>query len=621
MSEKSTNLFHQFLPPSYEEWVEATIESLKGRPFSKLTSQTVEDIAIRPFYTQKDIANLPHLASHPGQPPYQRGSQTNPRPWFIAQHLPYATPQQFNRALRDDMHRGQTAVLLDLSSTAINDLPDLTTALDGIVFSAAPIFIAGKPSILQQLTQFIAQNSQLLNELQGGLFNDPLAKLVRHGSAPLEHLYEESAKWVAWANDEAPDFTTMAVNTAVYHSGGANGVQELAFALATAVHHIRTLQKQGLDINQIGKQLRFIFAIGGDFFMEIAKLRAARLLWTQVVEAFGGDVTAQQMKIHGETAVFNKSRLDPYINMLRTSTETLAAAVGGVDSLTVVPFNQPFTTEADEFSRRISRNQQIILQEEADLSQLIDPAGGSYYVEWLTDQLAQKAWALFQEIEKQGGMLAALKAGLAQKWVEETAVARATNLAKRKDVLVGVNQYPDVGAANSNRCSVFNEQSPVSSLQVTPIKPIRLAEPFEALRDWADKYVQANGRSPQIFLANMGSLGQHKARADFVHSFFEVGGFEMISSDGFETVEDAAKGVLDSGVTAVVICSTDDSYPEIVPPLVQSIKSQQPEVVVMLAGYPKEQIEAHKIAGIDAFIHLGANCLALNQWLQSKTER
>lgn len=618
MSKQSAPLFAEFSPPSYEEWVEATIKSLKGRPLSTLTSQTVEGIEIRPFYSQADIANLTYLSSQPGQPPYQRGTKRQAQPWFITQTLPYATPQQFNHALLDDLRRGQTAVYLNPNITKMNHLPDLSTALAGIDFATAPIFIGGGQAslpLVPLLAEHLQQTGQPLTAVQGGLFHDPLAELARNGGTAADDLYEASAKLMGWGAENVPTFTMLAVDTAVYHNGGANGVQELAFALATGVTHIRSLQKHGFDIGQIASQLRFIFAIGGDFFMEIAKLRAARLLWAQVIAAFGGDATAQKMQIHGETGTTNKSRLDPHVNMLRTSAETFAASVGGADTITTTSFNQSFATEPDEFAQRIARNQQIILQEEVSLSQLIDPVGGSYFVEWLTDQLAQKAWTLFQDIEQQGGMLAALKSGTAQKMVAETAVSRATALAKRKDVLVGVNRYANVG----EQFSVNSEQSPVSSLQVTPIKPIRLAEPFERLREWANDYAKGKGHPPHIFLANMGSLRQHKAHADFVRGFFEVGGFEMIDSQGFDSVEAAAKAVLDCGETAVVICSSDETYPDIVPPLVQKITLQQPEAVIMLAGYPKEH-QAYKTAGIDAFIHLGADCLALNRWLQEQIE-
>ncbi|MAU00236.1 MAG: methylmalonyl-CoA mutase [Anaerolineaceae bacterium] len=623
-SEPSDPLFAEFTPPSYEEWVEATVQTLKGRPFAHLSTQTAEGIEIRPFYTTTDSPNNP---GRPGQPPYRRGPNAQgyvSRPWLIAQPIPAETPQQFNRTLLADLKRGQTAVYLQPDCPPVESVDDLATALDSVLFAAAPILLAGKPTILSLLKQLIDQTGQPLGDLQGGLLYDPLAALVQQGSTPLDDAYQAAADQMRWAVENAPRFTTLAVDTAVYHNGGANAVQELAFALATGVQHIRALQAHGLTLDDIAGQLRFVFAIGGDFFMEIGKLRAARQLWTQVIAAFGGDAAAQKMKIHTETGTANKSRLDPYVNMLRTTTETFAAAVGCVDSLLTRPFSHPFTAEPDAFARRIARNQQLILQEEANLTQLIDPAGGAYYAEWLTDQLGQAAWKLFQEIEANGGMVSALQAGLPQKWVTDTAAARAARLAKKQDVLVGVNQYANVGEPLSvidDRYSAITEQTSAAAIQITPLKPIRLAEPFEALRDWAEQFARENGRRPQIFLANMGPLRQHKTRADFARSFFEVGGFELIDSEGFDSPEAAASAALESGAKAVVICSTDETYPEIVRPLLQSIKTQQPDIVVILAGYPKDQIEAHKAAGIDAFIHLGADCLALNQWLQKQIGR
>ncbi len=627
MSEQTQPLFAEFSLPSYEAWVAATVKSLKGRPFESLVSQTEEGIVIRPFYT---AADAPAHAPSPGQPPYRRGAQDagtlNP-PWLIAQRLPCATPEQFNQALLADLRRGQTAVYLDTRQPTVETLADLNAALQGVVLAAAPVFLVGQPAVFSLLAQLLEQTNQSPADLQGGLLYDPLAELANQGRALLEVRYEEVADWVRWAGDHAPEFTTLAVDTAVYHEGGAHAVQELAFALATGVYHIRQLQALGLAISQIASQLRFVFAIGGDFFMEIAKLRAARALWAQVIEGFGGEAQAQKMKIHGETAVRNKSRLDPYVNMLRTTTEAFAAAVGGVDSLLTVPFNQPLSDEPDEFARRIARNQQLILQEEVHLTRFIDPVGGAYYAEWLTDQLAKRAWSLFQEIEAAGGMLAALQAELPQQWVAETAAARAAKLAKRKEVMVGVNQYADVGerlsvsgerySVSGKQTSESSKQSHVSSLQ-SAISPIRLSEPFEALRNWASRYEMENGRRPQIFLANMGPLRQYKARADFTRGFFAVGGFEMIDEGGFDSPETAANAALKSEAKAVVICSTDETYPELVSPLVQGIKTQQPGAIVILAGYPKEQIEAHKAAGINAFIHLGADCLATNQWLQTK---
>jgi methylmalonyl-CoA mutase len=417
--------------------------------------------------------------------------------------------------------------------------------------------------------------------------------------------------------------------------------------------------------------MRFTFALGSRFFMEVAKLRAARLLWAQVVKAFGGDDDAQKMHLHVRSATFNKTRVDPYVNMLRTTIEGFAGAVGGIDSMDLAPFDMVIGPP-DEFSRRVARNQQLILQHEAHLTRVIDPAGGSYFVEMLTDRLARDAWAEFQRIEASGGMAQALQQGIPQQAVAEVAAQRAANIAQRHDIMVGINRYPhrhDQRAVDATdytslteeraeairvyRASVqphygldnlkaekavalmdtviaaFKGKSTLGevmaalrddekTVQVQPVKRERGAALFEALRANADAYTRQHGHPPQIFLANMGPLKQHKARADFAQGFFQVGGFEVLNPSGFETSQAAAQAALESGAPALVICSTDTTYPEIVPPLVKAIKSGQPETVVILAGYPEDQIDAHRDAGVDEFIHLRANCYEVNHWLQQR---
>jgi methylmalonyl-CoA mutase len=315
------------------------------------------------------------------------------------------------------------------------------------------------------------------------------------------------------------------------------------------------------------------------------------------------------MNIHTCTSAINKTVYDPYVNMLRTTIEAFAGAAGGTDSMQVAPFDAPFR-QPDEFSRRIARNQQLILQHEVGLSRTIDPAGGSYYVEYLTDWLARQAWTLFQEVEKQGGMFKALQAGFVQDQVAAVAAQRLTNLERRKDVMVGVNMYPNL--AEESPTFVYDDNQPNDKL-IIPL--LRLAASYEKLRHNASAYRQRTGTTPRIFLANLGS---YRARADFTTGFFEVGGFEIINNGRFNSPEEAAQAALDSDAPVVVICSTDDNYPQIVPPLVSTIKAQKPDVVVILAGYPQDQIDAHRAAGIDEFIYIRANCYEMNRWLQQR---
>ena len=433
---------------------------------------------------------------------------------------------------------------------------------------------------------------------------DPLAKLVRGTLEPaIENAFDEMAM-----------ADKIAVSTRVYHNAGGNAVQELAFAIATGVEYLRKCEARGVSINDTAKKITFGFAIGADFFMGIAKLRAARLLWARVVAASGGDAEAQKMNIFASTSLWNKSKLDPYVNMLRNTTEAFSAVAGGADSLYVGPFDEVVRTP-DEFSERIARNTQIILAEECHFDHVADPAGGSYYVEALTSQVANAAWAIFQQIEKAGGMTKALEAGIPQKQVKAVAAKKAEAVAQRRLSLVGVNVYANATeqplegskAPCGCHCGGHSEAAPtVETLEIS-----RGAEPFEKLRNT----VSASAKK-KVFLANMGPLRQFKARADFSTGFFQPGGYEVLENLGFKTVDEAAAAAKASGAQVAVICSTDDTYPEIVPALVPQLKAAG--FFVVLAGYPTDHIDAFKAAGVDEFIHLRANCFQVLSGIATK---
>ena len=697
--------FDEFSPPTHDEWQQAVLDTLGGKSFDRLVTATYEGIPLQPMYRREDVAGLAAAQTVPGAPPYVRGIQAAGNltgPWAVAQELAYGTPERFNQALRFDLEHGQTTInlLLDGPTRAGKDpdsaqpgevgrggvslasVEDVAAALNGVDPAVTPISVrAGTVALplLALLAAYMRRAGRTEAALRGCLEDDPLGVLAHEGALPLSlgRAYDEMAQLTLWAERHAPELQTVAIHTYPYHNAGANAVQELAFALATGVAYLRALTRRGVEINTAARHMRFDFAIGGAFFMEIAKLRAARLLWAQVVAAFGGDEDAQRMRQHGRTARRNKTTVDPYINMLRVTTEGLAAAVGGVASLHVAPYDEA-ARPPDDFSRRIARNAQIILQEEAHLAAVIDPAGGSYAVEALTDRLARDAWALFQDVEHKGGMAEALKDGFAQAQIAPVAARQAANLASRRDVLVGANQFansqePAPPADGTDYAALYHERaaqmaryrthdddpathiaalerlgemlaaSPDTMVEtaiaaasagatlgeltrtlrlndsarpiIVPLPLARAAEPFEILRAKADAYAAAHGQRPRVFLANLGPPRQHKARADFAQGFFEVGGFQVITNNGFPDIDKAAAAALASGAPAVVICSTDETYPEIVPPLVKAIRHKSHDTTIILAGRPAEQIDAHRKAGVDEFIFFGADCVALNEWL------
>ncbi len=665
-------LFDQFDAPSFETWREATVTSLNGLPFEKLITRTYEGIDLQPLYRAEDVADLSHVNTLPGRPPFVRGADAAgylQQPWAIAQEISAPTPAEFNRQLLHDLNRGQDAINLGIDADGhrgvpVEDAAAMAEALASVDLTAVPIILRAGVDALPAAALLLVSRASAGNALRGAVVNDPLGELASAGALPavLDALYDEMAALTLWAETHAPALHTISVQAERYQDAGADAVTELAVALATGVAYLRAMLVRGLTIDAAAARMTFGFGLGSNFFMEVAKLRAARLLWSQAVAAFGGSADAQRMTIHGRTAEWNKTIYDPYVNMLRVTTEAFAGAIGGVQSMHVTPFDGPLRP-ADEFSRRIARNTQLILQDECNLTRLIDPSGGSWYVEALTDELAQAAWQRFQAIEAAGGMAAVLGNGSLQDQIAETAQARVANLNRRKDVLVGTNMYPNLReerlpvatvsavddapgtSATPARDVIAVESDPAvvdAAIQaaadgatlaelramlrdgaaagpiVPALTPLRVAASFEALRAAAEAYAESTGAPPRVFLATMGPLAQHKARADFSQGFVNVGGFVCDYPPGFAGPEEAADAALASGAQAVVICSTDDTYPEIVPAFAARIKAVQPGLPVLVAGYPKDHVDAFRAAGVDEFIHLRADCYALNAWLQEQ---
>lgn len=704
---QSANLFSDFPSPTYDEWRKAAEATLKGAPFEKrLVTKTYEEIDLQPLYRQADTEGLAYKDSLPGFPSYLRGSESlgyRLKPWDVSQELPYGRPEEFNQALREDMETGQNMIHLGLDraslsgqdvdqakaedigscGVSITSLDDLGKALERIDLEQVPLFVQAGASglpIAALIFALLQKQGCSAATLSGCIASDPLGSMALQGSLPhsLKGAYEDMASLTTWAVANAPDLNTILVQGYPYHNGGGSATQELAFTLATAVEYIRELSNRGLAIDEIAPRTRFALSLGSNFFMELAKLRAGRMLWAKVIKEFGGDENSQKLFIHARTSLWNKTLYDPYVNMLRTTTEAFSGVVGGCNSLQVGAFDEVMRAP-DNFSRRIARNTQTILREECGLPKTVDPAGGSWYVESLTDSIARKSWEIFQQVEKLGGMFKALQAGYPQQQVAAVADKRRVAYARRKDIFVGTNMYAnatekpleprsveDPEAFKSERLAALNgyreaidEEWRDSALKkldkaatgenlvkaaihaaaggatlgeisqilhgdepaeanIEAIAIHRGAAPYEALRHATEAYVAKTGVRPKVFLANMGPIPQHKARADFSTGFLQVAAFDVITNNGFATADEAAAAALESEASVVVICSTDNTYPELVPPLVQKIKGSRPDAAVLLAGYPTDQLEDHKKAGVDDFVHLRANCYELLSNLQKK---
>ena len=690
----------EFTPPTDEEWKAACEALLKGAPFEKkMFTKTYEGITFDPMYTRKHTEDILPKGVMPGMGDYLRGVDAAGyigKPWGIAQACDETLPAENNELLRHEHDKGATIyhIVLDTASrtgvdarqaetvgdtgTSVTTVEDMHVLLTGLDLAKFPLYVYAGANAVPLLALVAAArraSGEDMAEVRGIVGADPIGALAADGKLPasLDAHYDSLAAAARWATVNAPHLRTVFVRSDVYSNGGANDVQEVASVLATATAYLRALCERGLTIDEAASQIAFAFSMGANFFLQIAKLRAVRPLWAQIVGAFGGSAEAQKMRIHARPALFFKTIYDPYVNMLRNTTEIFSGVVGGIDSFESAPFDEPIR-KGDEFSRRIARNVQIMLQEEFGLLQPIDPAGGSWAGETLTRQMKEKIWAEFQRIEKEGGIIAALRAGSLQESVAAVLAARFKNADLRRDRIVGNNMYPnmtetlletraeDTAALKAQRTAdidaylsdidVKHRDEALASLRqahsvdhaveaalagatiaelmtavtegngaetVTAIAPHRWSERFEALRQRTEEYKAEKNDNVKIFLANMGPIPQHKARADFTTGFLQVGAFEVLGNDGFKTVEEAANAARASGADAVVICSTDATYPEIVPALAPKLHEVLPKARVFLAGAaPKDLLETYKEAGIDEYISVRANCYEILESLQKQ---
>ena len=690
----------EFTPPTDEEWKAACEALLKGAPFEKkMFTKTYEGITFDPMYTRKHTEDILPKGVMPGMGDYLRGVDAAGyigKPWGIAQACDETLPAENNELLRHEHDKGATIyhIVLDTASrtgvdarqaetvgdtgTSVTTVEDMHVLLTGLDLAKFPLYVYAGANAVPLLALVAAARraaGEDMAEVRGIVGADPIGALAADGKLPasLDAHYDSLAAAARWATVNAPHLRTVFVRSDVYSNGGANDVQEVASVLATATAYLRALCERGLTIDEAASQIAFAFSMGANFFLQIAKLRAVRPLWAQIVGAFGGSAEAQKMRIHARPALFFKTIYDPYVNMLRNTTEIFSGVVGGIDSFESAPFDEPIR-KGDEFSRRIARNVQIMLQEEFGLLQPIDPAGGSWAVETLTRQMKEKIWAEFQRIEKEGGIIAALRVGSLQESVAAVLAARFKNADLRRDRIVGNNMYPnmtetlletraeDTAALKAQRTADIDaylsdidvkhrDEALVSLRQahsvdnavaaalagatiaelmtavtegngaetVTAIAPHRWSERFEALRQRTEEYKAEKNDNVKIFLANMGPIPQHKARADFTTGFLQVGAFEVLGNDGFKTVEEAADAARASGADAVVICSTDATYPEIVPALAPKLHEVLPKARVFLAGAaPKDLLETYKEAGIDEYISVRANCYEILESLQKQ---
>ena len=704
MIEKELTLA-DFPPVSYEQW-RADVEKneLKGVPFEKkLVTRTLDGIDIQPLYTANDWTANGDPSGFPGFLPLTRGSQILGRTngWDIRQEHLHPDPTEANKAILEDLVHGVTSVELKLDAAARAGLDadahdaaelcgqdgvmayssgDLWRVLEGVYLDMSPISVNAGSAFLPVaalLAALIRERKLDPEKVQFAFNADPFGALMSDGrlSVPVETALNQMSDLAAWAAKNYPNATAVKVDTVAYHNAGATSAQDLAFAVATAVDYLRAMTEAGLDIDTATRQIVFGISLGTQFFRTIAKLRALRQMWAKVVTGCGGsEAAARSSRIHVRTSKRVLTKRDPWVNLLRNTVCCFAGAVGGADSITTLPLDAEIGL-SDNFSRHLARNTQIILQEESHLNRQIDPAGGSWFVERLTDQLAEKAWALFRTIESRGGMRQAVTDGWVADQIHSVQVTREKNLATRKQVVTGVSEHPNLLEEKLERPKPDSERlraraswtlgdwrrdhssapalaaltdavtkaarlgtltaaavkaaeagatlGQLSDVLAGPVaKPVKVeplpinsyAAPYEKLRDASDQYTERTGKRPQVFLANMGKPSDFIARSTYALNFFETGGIQPVTNNGFTDASAATTAFAKSGAKVAVICSSDKKYEVVAEETARALKASGARTVV-LAGNPGEKEASYRAAGIDRFIFVRCNVLGTLQEL------
>jgi len=602
-------LFDQFPPVTTKEWLDKINVDLKGADFNKkLVWRTNEGFDVKPFYRMEDTDQLPYLDTLPGEFPYLRGTKTENSDWLVRQNIEITRYSEANRKALTILMKGIDSIGFIITDPESVNETNFNLLLERIFLGGIEMnFLSnGKAKeIVDLLIKYVEKSNSVPSKIRGCIEVDPLSRLMLNGTlciAPEDGF--DYLAIVVKASEPLPLFRAININASNFSNAGADIVQDLAFSLSMGSEYLVQLTQRAIDPAMAASKIKFTYGIGSNYFPEIAKLRAARLLWSVITNRFlPGGADNIIMDMHCVTGKWNKTVYDPYVNLLRTQTEAMSAILGGTDSLTVEPFDIVFKNP-DEFSERIARNQQLILKEEAYFDKVADPAAGSYYIENLTNLIAGNAWKLFVEIEEIGGFLACLKSGFIQGKLSESAEKKNKDLATKKTVLLGTNQY----ANNLEKISgtvdldkIFSKKISGTDLLVEPITLFRGSEQYDKIRIATDNAA----RRPSVFLLPIGNPVMRKARAQFSANFFGCAGYQIIDNQGFNTVEEAVNNAVEAKADVVVICSSDEEYPVYAPEIFSRLNNS---AIIVIAGNPA-CTEELKSAGIENFIHVRSNII------------
>ena len=606
MATDKERLLSEFPAISTQEWKDKIIADLKGADFDrKLVWRTNEGFNVNPFYRREDLEGLSTPRVMPAEYPYVRSTRLD-NEWLIRQDIHVLDPKEANAKALDILNKGVTSLGFKLSRDQVNK-ETLAILLKDIMPEAVELNFACCISVASKLAgalaEYLTEVGANVQECKGSINFDPFKRqLVKGISNP---------KWVTMCTEvlEAirplPGFRVLTVNALNISNAGAYIYQELGYALAWGAELLDKLGDAGYSIEELTSRIKFVFGVGSNYFMELAKFRAARWLWAEIVGAYGDQYKGEAAKIHmhAVTSTWNKTIYDAHVNLLRTQTEAMSATLGGVDSLTVQPFDVTYQ-ESDNFSERIARNQQLLLKEESHFDKVIDPAAGSYYVEHLTNAIAGEAWKLFLAVEEEGGFAAAAEAGSVQKAVNASNTKRHAAVAARKEIFLGTNQFPNFTETASQKVHAEEKGGHSCGCGTPTIEALcfdRGASEFEALRLSTER----SGKEVKVFMLTIGNLAMRLARSQFSSNFFACAGYKIQDNLGFATVQEGVDAGLAAGASIIVLCSSDDEYAEYAPEAYKYLAGRAEFVV---AGAPA-CMEDLKAVGIENYINVKSNVL------------
>ena len=600
---KSEKLFTEFPPVPTEKWEEVITADLKGADYErKLVWKTGEGFNVRPYYRAENLEGIKFLGSQAGEFPYVRGTHAHNR-WRVHQTVSVVCPKEANAEALKILNAGVDSLGFCIASADFS-AADLDMLLKDICIPAVEITFCGEKmaNVAELVLAKVEKEGIAKEDVRIAFCIDPLVKGLSSKGDFCSPNGEKCIARIVELIHKTKEYKHVRIVTVAgqtFGNAGSTIVEELAFTLSAGHDYLVRLTDAGLDVDAAARKLRFSFSVSSNYFMEIAKFRAARMLWANIVKGYGpAKNCACKMQIHAETSRWNQTVYDPYVNMLRGTTEAMSATIAGVHSLEVMPFDASFENPT-EFSKRIARNVELLLKNESHFDQVVDPAGGSYYVENLTQSIAAEAWKLFLEIEEKGGYTEAYKAGLIVERIKASAAAKDKNIATRRQTLLGANQYPnftEVAGKEITAESVTRKQA-----EGNVLVPYRGAMAFEEMRLQVDR----SGKEPKAFMLTCGNLGMARARSQFSCNFFACAGIKVIDNTYFKSIEEGAKAALESKAQIVVVCASDDDYAEAAPKVKELLGGK---AILVVAGAPAcaPELEAQ---GITNFINVKSNVL------------